>query len=442
MQSDWKIRCVDDVRRSSSDGLATGPFGSSVSAKFFQSTGIPLIRGSNLSEAVGQRLVEDEYVFMPEEKAAEFPRAIAIRGDLVFTCWGTIGQVGLIDKRARFDRYLVSNKQMKLSPDPAKADSLFLYYLFSSPQIRATIKNLGIGSSVPGFNLGQLRSIRFPLPPLSEQSRISRVLGALDDKIEQNQQAVRALERLAQAIFCAWFVDFEPIKAKVAGATSFPSMPQPVFDALSIRLIDSKIGPVPEGWKVGTVSDLATLSKTQIKPQDYPDELFDYFSIPAFDTGKRAFLELGKAIKSNKFVVVEGCVLLSKLNPRIPRIWLPPPPNGKRQITSTEFLVFVPCSSIDRHYLYCQFQQSSFRENLAQGASGTSSSHQRVRPNDLLGKAVIVPPKPIRMEFAHLIDPLFSFASACLLESTKLAEMRDYLLPKLLSGEVTMRDMR
>ena len=88
------------------------------------------------------------------------------------------------------------------------------------------------------------------LPQLDEQRAIAGVLGALDDKIEQNRRTARALERLARAIFRAWFVDFEPVKAKAAGATAFPSMPQPIFDALPTRFVDSDIGPVPEGWEV------------------------------------------------------------------------------------------------------------------------------------------------------------------------------------------------
>ena len=88
---------------------------------------MPVIRGSNLSQDVGIRLLDDGLVFLTEEKAKEFKRSMAQRGDLVFTCWGTIDQVGLIDDRARFREYVISNKQMKLTPDPRKADTLFLY---------------------------------------------------------------------------------------------------------------------------------------------------------------------------------------------------------------------------------------------------------------------------------------------------------------------------
>src|SRR5262245_7248706 len=119
----WREYSVEDVAASTPYALATGPFGSSISSRFFRTDGIPVIRGSNLSQDVGTRLVDDDCVFISEEKAEEFSRSIVRHGDLVFTCWGTIDQVGLIDDSAGHSRYVISNKQMKLTPDPARFDS-------------------------------------------------------------------------------------------------------------------------------------------------------------------------------------------------------------------------------------------------------------------------------------------------------------------------------
>ena len=311
-------------------------------------------------------------------------------------------------------------------------DMRWLYYA----TIHHQLGQIDDGSPIPSTTRAAVYPREMVVPEPDEQGAIAGILGALDDKIEQNRRTARALERLARAIFRAWFVDFEPVKAKAAGATSFPSMPQAVLDPLPTRFVDSEIGPVPEGWEVGGIPSIATLSKVHVNPQEHADEVFDHFSIPAFDADVRTVVEFGEAIKSNKFLVAEGCVLLSKLNPRIPRTWLPPSPRGRQQIASTEFLVFVPRSAFDRHYLYCQFQQSSFREKLAQSASGTSNSHQRVRPDDVLQKMVIVPPPLVRKGFADIADPLFALSAANHAESAILAEVRDYLLPKLFCGQV------
>ena len=318
--------------------------------------------------------------------------------------------------------------------DPVKANVYFIEYMFR--KLRTSIQQQASGSVQDNINLATLDRLRFPIPSVPEQLAIANVLRALDDKIEQNRRTAQALELLARAIFHAWFVDFEPVKAKAAGATAFPSMPQSVFDALPTRFVESDIGPVPEGWKVGAIKCLATISKAQINPQDRPEEFVDHFSLPAYDAEMRPTVEAGTAIKSNKFLVVPGCVLFSKLNPRIARVWLPPLVAGRRQIASTEFLVFIPRQMSDRHYLYCQFQQTAFREKLTQDASGTSNSHQRVRPDDVLNRPVIVPTAPIRIVFAGIADPLFALMSENQDEAARLATMRDYLLPKLLSGDV------
>jgi type I restriction enzyme S subunit len=170
LAGEWRVVTIEAIKASCENALATGPFGSSIGSRFFVDSGVPVIRGSNLSKDVGVRLSDDDLVFLTSDKAREFSRSTVREGDLVFTCWGTVNQVGLIDKRAAHREYVISNKQMKLTPDPDQADSLFLYYLFSGPEFQARIENQAIGSSVPGFNLGQLRAMELRLPELEEGS--------------------------------------------------------------------------------------------------------------------------------------------------------------------------------------------------------------------------------------------------------------------------------
>lgn len=194
--SEWKRLTVESLAAPGKSSLATGPFGSAISARYFTKTGIPVIRGSNLSLDIGERLIDADLAFISEELAAEFERSRVRVGDLVFTCWGTVGQVGLIDSRSLYDEYIVSNKQMKLTPNPEIADSLFLYYAFSSPRFVEYIQGISIGSSVPGFNLGQLKSMELILPSLVEQQAISSILVALDDKIAVNDRVGKVADEL------------------------------------------------------------------------------------------------------------------------------------------------------------------------------------------------------------------------------------------------------
>ncbi len=195
----WQDVLVEDLASTSENALATGPFGSSISSQFFQELGVPVIRGGNLRHDARTHLVEDEYVFVSEMKAAEFRRSIVTAGDLIFTCWGTINQVGLVGPRAAHPRYIISNKQMKLTPDPSKADSLFLFYLFSGPDLQRTIIEQGIGSSVPGFNLGQLRSMRVRVPGVAEQRAIAGALSDVDALLRMLERVIAKKRDLKQA---------------------------------------------------------------------------------------------------------------------------------------------------------------------------------------------------------------------------------------------------
>ncbi len=162
-----------------------------------------MLRGSNLSTDVGVRLDETDLVYLPDEYAIQYPRSLVREGDLLFTCWGTVGQIGLVG-RGSHDEYLISNKQMKMTPDRSRVDPLFLYYYLSQPSMISLVQASAIGSSVPGFNLGQLKTLPVRIPDLTVQIGISEVLGALDDKIEANRKLAATADDLAAAIVKRW----------------------------------------------------------------------------------------------------------------------------------------------------------------------------------------------------------------------------------------------
>lgn len=200
MTAPWMKVRVADVAAPGPNSMATGPFGSSISSRFFRRSGVPVIRGGNLSTDSAVRINDANLVFLEPDKASEFTRSTVRRGDLIFTCWGTINQVGLIDAAAGYEEYVISNKQMKLTPNPTVADSEFLYYLFSAPPMQREILEGWIGSSIPGFNLTRLRSLEIELPPLPEQRRIARALSdaerleaRLDDAIVKKQAIKQGL---------------------------------------------------------------------------------------------------------------------------------------------------------------------------------------------------------------------------------------------------------
>ena len=305
--SEWREVTVSDVAAAERNALVGGPFGSDLVSRDYVRQGVPVIRGTNRGHGMW---VDGEFAYVSTEKAESLSANWARPGDLVFTQGGTLGQVAIVPN-GRYDRYVISQSQMKLTVDPSKADVRFLLYVFISAEQQDHIRQRAIQTGVPHTNLGILRNTPLTLPSIPEQHAIARVLGTLDDKIELNRRMNVTLEAMAQALFKCCFVD--------AAATKLPT-----------------------GWREGKVAEIATISREGINPGEFPDETFDHYSIPAFDERRSPKPETGGTIKSNKFIVPPGCVMVSKLNPRIPRIWMPDLGNENRAVCSTEFLVASP----------------------------------------------------------------------------------------------------
>lgn len=324
---------------------------------------------------------------------------------------------------------------------PSVTDTDFAYYLTRWREVQDFAISQMTGSSgrqrVP---TSVLSNLIVPIPPLPEQHRIADILGTLDDKIELNRKMNETLEAMARALFKSWFVDFDPVVAKSQGR-------QPDgMDAETAKLFpssfeDSELGRIPKGWRVGTVSNLATLSRDAISPNKFPDELFDHYSLPAFDDGRLPKAEFGGSIMSNKFLLPKGCVLLSKLNPRIPRVWMPVMNGQRRALSSTEFLVCRPAAGVSREFLYLLFSSAEFGERFATFVTGTSGSHQRVKPESLLNTDFVLLPNGLIGEFTKVIAPLLMAIGANIGQSRELSETRDVLLPKMLSGQVRLRNV-
>ena len=245
----------------------------------------------------------------------------------------------------------------------------------------------------------------------------------------------RTLEATARAIFKSWFVDFDPVRAKMDGRQP-EGMDAETAALFPTAFEDSELGMIPKGWRVGQIGDLISIERESLKPNLYPEEQFDYYSIPAFDAGQSPLVELGKNIKSNKYLVFEKSILLSKLNPHIPRIWLPNPSLDYRSICSTEFIVALPKANIGQEYVYSLFTANFFLNDFKTLVTGTSGSHQRVKPEDLLSMQTLIPFNKVVSVFSNTIKTLYQKKSENLNQSRFLSTLRDTLLPKLMSGEI------
>jgi type I restriction enzyme S subunit len=187
-------------------------------------------------------------------------------------------------------------------------------------------------------------------------------------------------------------------------------------------------------WTDKRLGDLAVLSKAGINPASFPNAQFAHFSLPAFDAGAVPVIEEGSLIGSNKFLVPESAVLLSKLNPRIPRIWAPSriPDNA---VCSTEFLVLLPRESVDRGFLAAICRSSEVCYQMELHATGTTGSHQRINPSQALAIDVKAPnDKAEQTAIAAVLSDMDAEIVALEVTLTKARQIKQGMMQELLTG--------
>jgi type I restriction enzyme S subunit len=198
---------------------------------------------------------------------------------------------------------------------------------------------------------------------------------------------------------------------------------------------------MPKGWRIGKLEDVAFLSKASVNPAGYPNKEFFHYSLPAFDEGKLPARELGRTILSQKFVVKKNCILLSKLNPRFPRIWAINDIDETNSICSTEFLVLQPKKPLYYSFINCFLRQDNTVSTMKGLVTGTSGSHQRIKPDDVKSLEIIIPNDETIEKFEGVTRTFFQRSSEIIYENQTLTQIRNGLLPKLMSGKIKVGEV-
>ena len=294
--------------------------------------------------------------------------------------------------------------------DKTKADYNFIYYYLSNSYKH--LLSMANGAAQQNLNAQVIKDFIISLPDINEQHSIASFLSALDDKIAVNRRICENLEAQAQALFKHWFIDFAPFK--------------------NGQFVESELGMIPERWRVGTLGDIADLIKPSFKPIENVD--YSHYSIPAFDNNQIPSIDNGGTIKSNKFAIYDSVTLLSKLNPDHKRIWFVSKV-GPNAICSTEFLPFYAKDREHSPFIYCYLNNWRNYREIANGAKGTTNSHQRIDANAILSRRLAYDKDAIAM-FCNLVGDLLKLENKAIQESSRLSTLRDTLLPKLMSGQI------
>jgi type I restriction enzyme S subunit len=323
--------------------------------------------------------------------------------------------------------------------DPDSEVLRFKYYLLKS----LDLEHMNADSAVRGLNRDAAYALKISVPPLPEQRAIAHILGTLDDKIELNRRMSETLEAMALALFKAWFVDFEPVRAKMEGhwqrGQSLPGLPAHLYDLFPDRLVESELGEIPEGWRVVELEQVIEINPPRVLRRGQCAPYLDMASMP---TRGHVPLRVVERPYTSGTRFTNGDTLLARITPCLE--------NGKTAFVdflapnevgwgSTEFIVLRPKPPLPAEFGYCLARDPDFREFAIQSMTGTSG-RQRVQPEALARYLLVVPSDGVAKAFRALVEPWFRKASASERESRTLAALRDVLLPKLIRGEIRVKD--
>ncbi|MDG9824375.1 restriction endonuclease subunit S [Pseudomonas aeruginosa] len=391
------------------------------------------IRAADMSDG---RVLFNSAQCINELARSRIRKGIGLPGDVLLSHKGTVGKVAYAPAGCP-DFVCSPQTTFWRVMDERVLDRHFLFAYMQSADFKAQLASRKGETDMADYvSLTAQRQLQIPVPGILLQREIGKVFSILNDRITLLRETNATLEAIAQALFKSWFVDFDPVRAKAEGR-------QPEgMDATTAALFpdsfeESELGLVPNGWNMGSVGDLASQKKGSVNPLASPGVLYEHYSLPAFDNGQAPVFELGQEIKSNKTPLPEEAVLLSKLNPHIPRVWLPVS-CGDNAVCSTEFLAYSPRDGASKELIYCLFGSSEFQQQLCQLVTGTSNSHQRVKPDQVLAIKLPIAGKPALKTFTESVRPLFERIHANRLQAQTLTQLRDTLLPRLISGQLRL----
>ncbi len=414
---EWKEYKISDVI----DEISMGPFGSNIKVDNFIDFGVPVLNGSNLQ---GFKLNEDSFNFVSQEKADSLGKANAHRGDVVITHRGTLGQIVYIPEDSKFEQYVISQSQfrLKLKKEFIRPDFLVYFFHTRLGQHRIMMNASQVGVPALARPTSTFKEVCVPVPQMEVQKKVMGILHSLDDKIEVNRRINDNLEQQAQALFKSWFVDFEPFKHG--------------------EFVESELGMIPKGWRVGTLSELGEIvggsTPSKAKAHYYTKNGIAWLTPKDLSVSNCKFTAKGENdITQEGYdscsakIMPKGSVLFSSRAP-IGYITI-----AKNDIcTNQGFKSVVPkLAGTAFIYYFLKFSTSEI-ENKATGSTFKEASGSLMK-----SLPAIVPTTIVLHNFEELMKPIFKKQEILEDESRRLSSLRDTLLPRLMSGELKINDI-
>ena len=396
----------------------------------FTNSGIPVISAIHIKR--GKIVWEERERFVTKDMFQKWMKDPLKKGDVLLTSEAPLGEVALVPND---DDLVLSQRLFALRTKSELLDSRYLMYFFQSKIGQEELKGRSSGSTVVGIRQTELVNISVPCPPIANQRVVGEVLAAIDAKISANEALSKTLEVIAQTTFKSWFIDFDPVKAKMAG-----EKPAGMDDATAALFPDSmeesELGIVPSGWKVTKLSSSLKLHKSTVKA-GASTESVPY--VPVDQIGaKDIFLKNsmpGSAAKTSLVSFRKNDILFGAMRPYFHKVVLAPFDGTTR---TTTFVLRVINSNYLSHSLFTVNQENAvaFATNNSQG----TTIPYAVWNNSFEDFPMVLPPEPTAKAFNDLVLPIIEYGYSLIAQNRSLVEIRNGLLPRLISGELQIPD--
>lgn len=402
--------------------VQTGPFGSQLHMKDYVEKGTPIITVEHLGD---NKILHDNLPCVSEQDCIRLSKYDLREGDIVFSRVGSVDRCAYVKKEE--EGWLFSGRCLRIRVENENVDPRYLSFYFGQPLFKSYIRQVAVGATMPSLNTSIMSELSIPIPPLTIQKKIAAILSSLDDKIELNTRMNNVLEEIARALFRRWFVEFE-----------FPNAEGKPYKSAGGKMVESEMGSVPEGWKVGTIGELAKRIFSGGTPNTSKKEYWDG-GIPWFSSGET---RCHFVIATEKTITKDGIENSSTKLAKKHDIVIASAGQGFTRGQTSYLLLdtYVNQSVIVIHgdisYQIYIYMSLSGRYDELRGISDSSSIRGSLTTKMIDKIPIFIPSSTIVEDYAKIIQPIIILIENNLNENKRLTNIRDALLPKLMNGEI------
>ncbi len=414
---EWTERAFDEVI-----DFREGP---GILARDFREEGVPLVRLAGLGS--GASILQGCDYLSPEAVERRWTQFRLAQGDVLLSSSAALGRIAIVGREGI--GAIPYTGIIRMRPRDGSLYAPFIRYLLEGPDFQRQADMVGVGSVIRHFGPTHLRQMTIPVPPISDQRAIAHILGMLDDKIELNRRMNATLEAMARALFRSWFVDFDPVRAKMEGRDT--GLPQDIADLFPDRLVDSELGEIPEGWQLESLDAVARfqngLALQKCRPSQNEARL-PVVKIAQLRAGEANSGEWASASIKPECIIEDGDVVFSWSGSLLVRTWC-----GGRAALNQHLFRVTSEKYPKWFYLHCILSHfPEFRRIAADKA--TTMGH--IKRHHLTDAVCVVPPNRLLIRVSGLLGGLLDRGVANEVASRTLVSLRDALLPELVSGEL------